>query len=81
MPYTSHTRVTNEQSSTIQLHFEPRGDQFIMQPGDSFDVFVESEEPGMLEITVKPGIITVYTWSLSKGRVMHNGKELAGTNF
>ena len=63
----------------MRFFFEPRGDQFLMRPGDTFEIAVRYEEadPIPYEAVLADGIITVHAF----GNVYHNGTEIEGTNY
>ena len=82
MKHQSIQHLSNSTDKAIALWLEPYGEAFTFEPGASFKIVAEGEQPGELEVVRdKADVITVYTWSGSTCAVYQNDQLLRDYPF
>ena len=69
-------RVTNSFARAVMFHLEPWGEQIPMEPGVSFDVLVEAEQEGFVEVEYGDHGIIVWCWAGSTAKIFCEGVEI-----
>ena len=69
-------RIRNGGSADIELHLEPWGDQFVLEPGASVDVIARGPGDGHLELESRDGRVVIYGWVGSVATVVQGSQEI-----
>ena len=73
-----YLRITNSKSTALRLHLEPWGEQFVMDPGTTFQIVATGPEGDCMELEYDDEHITLWGWSGSVISIFHKGQRLGG---
>ena len=79
MNYMSSLEIKNSRDIEMRFDLEPWGEQYKMQPGESFRVVASAPTSGELVIDVEEKVITVFGWSGSIVQLFQDGTEIGGS--
>ena|ERR1044071_10460945 len=79
MIYKSIVSISNSSDKEITFHLEPWGEQRTMPPGGRFQVVLEANEPGEVEVEYEQDNILVWGWSGSVATVYPDGQAPSDT--
>ena len=73
--------VRNTQSTAVTVFLEPAGSDYLLPPGEAFEIRAEGPAGGHLEIDIAGDHITTWAWPGSIVDLWQNGVNLSGPSI